>query len=108
MDAITHPPVPVNEPVRGYAPDSPERRSLVAKLSELATGGIELPLTIAGVQRMGTGEAIDVVQPHRHAAVLGTTAQASAADVESAIEAALRVSVGNDSKYGATSIFPST
>jgi 1-pyrroline-5-carboxylate dehydrogenase len=89
MDAITHPPVPVNEPVRGYAPDSPERRSLVAKLSELATGGIELPMTIAGVQRMGTGEAIDVVQPHRHAAVLGTTAQASAADVEAAVEAAL-------------------
>jgi 1-pyrroline-5-carboxylate dehydrogenase len=90
MDAITHPPVPVNEPVRGYAPDSPERRSLVAKLSELAAGGIELPMTIAGVQRMGTGEAIDVVQPHRHAAVLGTTAQASAADVEAAVEAALR------------------
>jgi 1-pyrroline-5-carboxylate dehydrogenase len=89
MDAITHPPVPVNEPVRGYAPDSPERRSLVAKLTELATGGIELPMTIAGVQRMGTGEAIDVVQPHRHAAVLGTTAQASAADVEAAVEAAL-------------------
>jgi 1-pyrroline-5-carboxylate dehydrogenase len=94
MDAITHPPVPVNEPVRGYAPDSPERRSLVAKLSELATGGIDLPLTIAGVQRMGTGEAIDVVQPHRHAAVLGTTAQASAADVEAAIEAALSAAPG--------------
>jgi 1-pyrroline-5-carboxylate dehydrogenase len=46
-------------------------------------------MTIAGVQRMGTGEAIDVVQPHRHAAVLGTTAQASAADVEAAVEAAL-------------------
>ncbi|HEX9230791.1 MAG TPA: L-glutamate gamma-semialdehyde dehydrogenase [Jatrophihabitantaceae bacterium] len=89
MDAITHPPVPVNEPVRGYAPDSPERRSLVARLSELATGGIELPMTIAGVQRMGTGETIDVVQPHRHAAVLGTTAQASAADVDAAVEAAL-------------------
>jgi len=94
MDAITHPPVPVNEPVRAYAPDSPERRSLVAKLSELATGGIELPLTIAGVQRMGTGEAIDVVQPHRHAAVLGTTAQASAADVEAAVEAALSAAPG--------------
>ncbi len=89
MDAITHPPVPINEPVRGYAPDSPERRSLVARLSELATGGIELPMTIAGVQRMGTGETIDVVQPHRHAAVLGTTAQASAADVDAAVEAAL-------------------
>jgi 1-pyrroline-5-carboxylate dehydrogenase len=89
MDAITLPPVPVNEPVRGYAPDSPERRSLVAKLSELATGGIDLPMTIAGVQRMGAGAAIDVVQPHRHAAVLGTTAQATTADVEAAVEAAL-------------------
>ena len=90
MDAITHPPVPVNEPVRGYAPDTAERRSLVAKLSEFATGGIELPMTIGGVQRMAAGEAIDVVQPHRHAAVLGTTAQATASDVEDAVEAAVR------------------
>jgi 1-pyrroline-5-carboxylate dehydrogenase len=89
MDAITRPPVPTNEPVRTYAPETAERRSLVTKLDELAAGGVELPMTIAGVARMGAGERIDVVQPHRRAAVLGTTAQASAADVEAAIDAAL-------------------
>ena len=36
MDAITHPPVPRNEPVRTYAPGSSERASLAAALEELA------------------------------------------------------------------------
>jgi 1-pyrroline-5-carboxylate dehydrogenase len=89
MDAITHPPVPSNEPVRGYAPGSPERTSLAARLAELSSGGAELTMTVGGVQRMGGGDPIAVVQPHRRHEVLGTTAQASAADVQAAIGAAL-------------------
>ena len=89
MDAITHPPLPVNELARGYAPGSPERESISVKLGELAAGGIELTMTIDGVQRMASGDSIDVVQPHRHAAILGTTAQASEADVQAAVDAAL-------------------
>ena len=38
MDAITHPPIPANEPPRSYAPDSPERRSLASKIANLAAG----------------------------------------------------------------------
>jgi len=89
MDAITHPPIPSNEPVRGYAPGSPERASLAAKLNELAGGGAELTMTIAGVQRMAGGDRIDVVQPHRRQSVLGVTGQSTDADVEAAIGAAL-------------------
>jgi 1-pyrroline-5-carboxylate dehydrogenase len=90
MDAVTHPPTPANETVRTYAPGSTERASLEAKLKELAADRVELTVTIDGEQRMAGGDRIDVVQPHRHAAVLGSTAQATDADVEQAVEAALR------------------
>ena len=36
MDAVTQVPAPVNEPVHTYAPGSPERARLEAKLKELA------------------------------------------------------------------------
>ena len=81
MDAVTHPPTPANEPVRGYAPGSPERAGLERRIKELAGERAELTSTIGGRQRMAGGDRIDVVQPHRHRAVLGTTAQATADDV---------------------------
>ena len=89
MDASTAVPLPVNEPVRSYAPGSPERTSVQARLKELEASPVELTMTIDGVQRHGAGAAIDVVQPHRHAHVLGTTRDASAADVQAAVDAAL-------------------
>src|SRR5450759_3506100 len=69
LDAATTVPVPVNEPVRGYAPGSPERIGLEGRLKELAVEPVELTMTIGGRQRMGGGAPVDVVQPHRHAAV---------------------------------------
>ena len=89
MDAITNTPVPDNEPIRSYAPGSPERASLEERLKELAATPVALTMTIGGVQRMAGGDPVDVVQPHRHAAVLGTTAQATVADVRAAVDAAL-------------------
>jgi 1-pyrroline-5-carboxylate dehydrogenase len=89
MDAITKPPIPANEPPRSYAPDSAERRSLAAKIAEMAAGGAELTMTIGGAQRMAGGPRVDVVQPHRHHARLGICAQATGADVAAAIDAAL-------------------
>ncbi|MDT4892956.1 MAG: 1-pyrroline-5-carboxylate dehydrogenase [Pseudonocardiales bacterium] len=90
MDAITTPPVPVNEPVRSYAPGSSERETLAAKLRELSAAPIELTMTIDGQQRMAAGQRIEVVAPHRHEQLLGATAQATVPDVEAAIGAALR------------------
>jgi 1-pyrroline-5-carboxylate dehydrogenase len=89
MDAITHPPVPANEPIRTYAPGSAERATLAAALDELATTRIELTMTIGGVRRMAGGDRLDVVAPHRHSLVLGQCAQATDADVTAAIGAAL-------------------
>ncbi|MFI9075951.1 L-glutamate gamma-semialdehyde dehydrogenase [Streptomyces sioyaensis] len=89
MDAVTQVPVPVNEPVHTYAPGSPERSRLEAKLKELAGNPIELPMTIGGVRRMGGGERFDVVQPHNHSARLGTYANATVNDAQDAVDAAL-------------------
>ena len=92
LDAVTVPPLPVNEPVRSYAPQSVERASLEARLKELASADpVELTMTVAGRPRGGTGDPIDVVMPHRHASVLGRTWNATAADVQAAVDAALDV-----------------
>ncbi|WP_030266515.1 L-glutamate gamma-semialdehyde dehydrogenase [Streptomyces sp. NRRL B-24484] len=90
MDAVTQVPAPVNEPVHSYAPGSPERARLEAKLKEL--GGqepLQLTMTVGGEHRMGGGDEIHVVQPHNHAARLGTLRNATRDDAQDAVEAAL-------------------
>jgi 1-pyrroline-5-carboxylate dehydrogenase len=89
MDAITDVPPPTSEPVHEYTPNSPERARLHAALSSLADHPIDLPHVIGGRHRMGAGERTDVVQPHRHAATLGTLTNAEHADAAAAIEAAM-------------------
>ncbi|MEV8343438.1 L-glutamate gamma-semialdehyde dehydrogenase [Streptomyces niveus] len=94
MDAVTQVPTPVNEPVHGYAPGSPERARLEAKLKELADHPVDLPMTIGGQKRMGGGERFDVVQPHNHRAVLGTYGNATVKDAQDAVDAALAAAPG--------------
>jgi 1-pyrroline-5-carboxylate dehydrogenase len=89
MDAITDVPLPANEPVHDYAPNSPERSRLQAALTALADDPIDLPHVIGGAHRMGNGERIDVVQPHRHAATLGVLTNADHADASAAVDAAM-------------------
>jgi 1-pyrroline-5-carboxylate dehydrogenase len=88
VDGVTRVPPPRNEPVLGYAPGSPERAALETRLAELAADPLELTATIGDKQRMAAGERFDVVQPHRHAAVLGTSAHSTHADAEEAVAAA--------------------
>ncbi|MCX5375662.1 L-glutamate gamma-semialdehyde dehydrogenase [Streptomyces sp. NBC_00091] len=89
MDAVTQVPAPVNEPVHSYAPGSPERARLEIQLKQLSENPIDLPMTINGVKRMGGGERFDVVQPHDHKSVIGTYANATQADAQEAVDAAL-------------------
>ncbi len=46
MDAVTSTPPPVNEPVRQYAPGSPERARLEARLKDFASGHTELTMAV--------------------------------------------------------------
>ncbi|MFC4561988.1 L-glutamate gamma-semialdehyde dehydrogenase [Nocardiopsis mangrovi] len=90
MDAVTSVPAPVNEPVLTYAPGSAERAELTERLDALAKEPVELTMTIGGEHRMGGGDRVDVVQPHRHAAVLGTLGNATHDDARAAVAAAGR------------------
>ena len=94
MDAVTTVPVPANEPVRTYAPGSPERAALESRIKELAGERAELTMTIGGQQRMGAGERVDVVQPHNHRHVLGQLGNATDDDVSAAIAAASQAAPG--------------
>jgi 1-pyrroline-5-carboxylate dehydrogenase len=89
MDAITDVPPPVNEPIHDYAPGSPERARLHSALTDLIDHPIDLPHVIGGTHRMGDGERIAVVQPHRHTATLGTLTNARPADATAAVDAAM-------------------
>lgn len=89
MDAITAVPPPANEPVHDYAPGSLERERLTTALSELTSAPRDLPHVIGGEHRMGDGARVDVVQPHRHQAVLGTLTNAGTAEATAAVDAAL-------------------
>lgn len=89
LNAVTAPPPPVNEPVRAYAPGSPERRSLRKRLAEMkAQGAISIPAVIGG-KKVTTSKTVEVVCPHEHAHVLATGYLCGKAEVEQAIEAAL-------------------
>jgi len=90
MDAVFTVPEPRNEPVLTYAPGTAEREAVQRKLSELAAERLDLTMIIDGRQRMGGGDPIDVVQPHKHAHVLGVTRNATTADAAAAVDAAMR------------------
>ncbi|MCK0111384.1 L-glutamate gamma-semialdehyde dehydrogenase [Ornithinimicrobium sp. F0845] len=94
MDAVTSVPEPINEPVRDYAPGSPERAELEVAIAEMANTPVDLPHVIGGQRVTGGGEEIEVVQPHAHAEVLGTLRNAQAADAEAAINAAREAAPG--------------
>jgi len=88
MDAITHPPAPVNEPNLTYAPGSPERAALELELKRQEGLEVDLTATIGGRRKMGGGAEIPVVQPHDHAHVLGVLKNSTQADAKAAIAAA--------------------
>ena len=94
LDARTHVPAPVNEPVLTYAPGSTERHALELRLKEMQADRVELTATIGGQQKMGGGKRIDVVEPHAHRHVLGTMKNATATDARAAVAAAKAAAPG--------------
>ncbi|AHJ96140.1 L-glutamate gamma-semialdehyde dehydrogenase [Hymenobacter swuensis] len=81
-------PTPINEPVKGYAPNSPERIELLKTLKELKQQQRDIPMHIGG-QEIRTGNKKDITPPHDHQHVLGQFHEGDASHVAQAIDAAL-------------------
>ena len=88
-NAIFEFPYPGNEEIKSYAPGTPERKELSAKLNELMSQEIEIPLIIGG-KEIRTGDTGKVVMPTNHSHVLATYHKAGPEEVQMAIDAALQ------------------
>jgi 1-pyrroline-5-carboxylate dehydrogenase len=84
---IFKPPPPVNEPVKSYAPGSPEREALQARLREMELDRISIPMVIGG-KDVESGETFDAVMPHRKSHVLANVAKGGPEHVQQAVDAA--------------------
>jgi 1-pyrroline-5-carboxylate dehydrogenase len=80
-------PDPYNEPIKDYAPGSPDRERLKARLTELNGQQIEIPMIIGG-KEVRTGRTAKAVKPHDHDHVLAEYHTGGEAEVQQAIDAA--------------------
>ncbi|MDZ7779024.1 MAG: L-glutamate gamma-semialdehyde dehydrogenase [Gemmatimonadota bacterium] len=77
----------MNEPVRSYAPGTPERRELQAELARHdGLDPLDIPLIIGG-EEVRTGDTERAVAPHDHQRTLAHWHQAGPTEVGRAIEA---------------------
>lgn len=81
-------PVAKNEPVKSYAPGSQERASLKAKIEELRSMEVDLPMIIGG-QEVTTDRRIRIAPPHELKHTLGYYYQGDESHVQMAIDSAL-------------------
>ena len=79
-------PLPINEHVNDYLPNSKERTLLKNEIAKLENEFYEIPLIIGG-KEIRTGNFGDCIQPHKHSHKLGKFHKASTKEVEMAIEA---------------------
>lgn len=77
-------PPTVNEPIRSYAPGSPERAELQARLRAMESERPDIPVVVGGRQ-VRSGATVEAVSPHKHRHVTATWHQATADDVRAAI-----------------------
>ncbi|HSW30862.1 MAG TPA: L-glutamate gamma-semialdehyde dehydrogenase [Longimicrobiales bacterium] len=89
MNGTVKVPPPRNEPVLSYAPGTPERAALKAKLKEMSATVVDIPLIIGG-EEIRTGDTVDVVSPHDHRRVLARAHKAGPAQVRKAVAAAMK------------------
>jgi 1-pyrroline-5-carboxylate dehydrogenase len=79
-------PTPINESNRTYAPGTPERAELKARLKSMAAETIDIPIVIGG-KEIRTGKTEKVVMPHDHSHVLAEFHRAGPEHVQQAIAA---------------------
>jgi 1-pyrroline-5-carboxylate dehydrogenase len=84
---IFRPPSAYNEPIKDYAPGSPERAQLRERLAVMSAERLQIPLVIGG-ERVEAEQTFEAVMPHRREHVLADVAKGDASHVERAIAAA--------------------
>lgn len=81
-------PIAVNEPVKSYAPDTPERAAVLKAYKAMFNSTIEVPLYING-KDVVTGNTRTMSPPHDHKHIVGTYHLAEKKHVDDAISTAL-------------------
>ena len=88
VNAVRRVPRAVNEPIRSYAPKTPERAELKARLETMSKEQIDIPIIIGG-KEIRTGKTAKTVMPFDHRHLLAEWHMADASHTELAIKAAL-------------------
>ena len=90
-------PVAVNEPVKNYAPGSPERDALLTTYKKMYNEQVDIPFYIGG-KEYKTGKTIDIHPPHDIKHCVGKYHAADKEHIELAVEKAAeaRVKMGCD------------
>ena len=83
-----HVPKAVNEPVKSYAPNSPEKATVLAAYKKMWNETIDVPMYI-GSEQIKTGNTRTMSAPHDHQHIVGTYHLAEKAHIEKAIASAL-------------------
>jgi 1-pyrroline-5-carboxylate dehydrogenase len=89
LNAIINVPSPKNEPIKSYAPGSPERALLQKEIAAQRATQLEIPLIIGG-EEVRTGDFGDCRMPHLHGRLLARYHRAKKEHVQKAINAAVK------------------
>ena len=81
-------PEPVNEPVKSYAPGTPEREAVLAAYKEMFNNKVDVPLYI-GSEEIRTNNTATMSPPHDHQHIVGQFHLAEKTHIEQAISTAL-------------------
>ena len=81
-------PIAVNEPVKAYAPESPERTELLAEYNRMNNTTVDIPMYI-GNKQVFTNDKRNLRPPHEHGHVIGTSNYGGEKEVRDAIDAAM-------------------
>ncbi len=81
-------PTAINEPVKSYAPGTPEREAVAAQYKEYFNGNVDVPMYING-EEVRSNNTRNMTPPHDHQHVVGTYHLADKSHVEKAISTAL-------------------
>ncbi|MBI3873179.1 MAG: L-glutamate gamma-semialdehyde dehydrogenase [candidate division Zixibacteria bacterium] len=88
LNAIINVPEPRNEPVKSYAPGTPERDELKREIERQRQSPIEIPLIIGG-KEVKSGNLGDCRMPHQHGHVLAKFHKATKDQVNAAIQSSV-------------------